>query len=211
MGNIVLAPVLAIRSRAESTTLNASLVTAARIETVQSVDCAVEKLRGSHDFVGMIVEASALEPVFERSSRDLARHAAGLPMLLVLSRPEGRFVNIATSLRAFTAVAPVAPESIDEFVRWASASMTDTSERLAAAIDRISLGAHLTPREYELLSEIALGSCAKEMASNGGVTVTTIRTQLDSVRRKLNAPTVEQIRHELLRSVLPPRQARGRA
>jgi DNA-binding NarL/FixJ family response regulator len=112
--------------------------------------------------------------------------------LIFLSREDGdhaRLAAIESGAAGFIHKSRAAEEIVDAIRRVVDGGSLFKPEEVAALVQRgrefQNLRSILTPREIEVLRNMAEGASSREMASRLGISYTTVRTHLRSIDQKL--------------------------
>jgi DNA-binding NarL/FixJ family response regulator len=128
------------------------------------------------------------------------------PTLILFRRTDAAHMNEAVSYGAVPAVWPLGPRQLAGFLRSARSW---AANRLEAQVAHARRTAKLSARQAAVFREVIAGTLADEIAIRHGVKVSTIRTQISVILRKLKEPSVDALRAKTLRKILMPADSHG--
>ena len=135
---------------------------------------------------------------------ELRRRNATLPIIVMTG-----YGDVPTSVRAFKGGAidflrkPVPPKALIERIRDAlaiDAAARDAAAQHAELVDRI---ARLTPRERQVMEQLAVGKSSKTIATALDISARTVESHRRTVLRKMNVSSAAELARAVARLQLP--------
>lgn len=154
---------------------------------------AVDRLATNAKWCGLIVDLRALgaDPITAlRCIREVHPTLAVLALSSPLDAPLSSALDLLQCEHVHT---PVGKVDLTSFIRRALVRGWLPDERVAAHVDALAHARSLTPREVQIIAYALGNQSRREVLRRLGVTQNTLKTQVRTLLRKCNAPSVKEL------------------